>query len=148
MKSTTILAFIKYALAFLFLYTAFSKLMSYDHYMIDLKRSPLLKHYAIIIGILLPATELLVAGLLLLEKTSRSGLFGSLVLMTFFTVYVSYVLIFTTSWPCTCGGIIRELSWPQHLVFNLVFLVLSILGINLQMRYTLKGDAENLKSRP
>ncbi|SEW38878.1 hypothetical protein SAMN05428988_4938 [Chitinophaga sp. YR573] len=149
MKSRIVLASIKYAFFFLFMYASFSKLMAYDYYLYDLKRSPLLSNYATIIAILVPSTELLVAGLLLSDKTSKGGLLGSLALMILFTLYVSYVLFFTSSRPCTCGGIIRNLTWPQHLLFNLFFLILSILGIYLQTRfqhstYIFTGEAENL----
>ena len=148
MKSRITLALIKYVLFFLFLYTGFSKLMAYDYYLYDLKRSPLLSHYAVIIAIVLPAAELLVAGLLLPDKTSKGGLLGSLVLMILFTFYVSFVLFFATSRPCSCGGIIRNLTWPQHLLFNLFFLILSVVGLLLQSKsgsstYVFKGDAEN-----
>ncbi|WP_343689995.1 MauE/DoxX family redox-associated membrane protein [Chitinophaga sp.] len=146
MKSSTTLSGIRYALCFLFLYTSFNKLMAYDYYLYDLKRSPVLGHYATIIAILIPAAELLVAGLLLLEKTIKGGLLGSLALMVVFTLYVSYVVFFAAYKPCSCGGIIRNLTWPQHLVFNLFFVTLSILGLYLQRRsapaYIHTGDAE------
>lgn len=147
MKSNIALSCIRYALCFLFLYTSFNKLMAFDYYLYDLKRSPLLGHYATIISILIPTVELLVAGLLLLEKTIRGGLLGSLGLMVLFTIYVGYVIFFATYRPCSCGGIIRNLTWPQHLVFNIFFLALSILGLFLQRRsiasYFHTGDAEN-----
>lgn len=134
MKSSIVLSFIRYALCFLFLYTSFNKLMAFDYYLYDLKRSPLLGNYAMFIAILIPTVELLVAGLLLLEKTMKGGLLGSLVLMIVFTIYVGYVLLYASYRPCTCGGIIRNLTWPQHLVFNICFLLLSILGLYLQRR--------------
>ncbi|WP_440134074.1 MauE/DoxX family redox-associated membrane protein [Chitinophaga sancti] len=146
MKSSFVLSFIRYALCFLFLYTSFNKLMAFDYYLYDLKRSPLLSNYAIIIAILVPGAELLVAALLLLEKTIRGGLLGSLGLMVLFTIYVGYVLLYAATRPCTCGGIIRNLTWPQHFVFNICFLLLSILGLYLQRRslatYFHTGDAE------
>lgn len=146
MKSSITLSVIRYALCFLFLYTSFNKLMAYDYYLYDLKRSPVLGHYATIIAILIPTAELLVAGLLLLEKTIKGGLLGSLVLMIVFTLYVSYVVFFASYRPCSCGGIIRNLTWPQHLVFNIFFVALSILGLYLQRRstpsYIHTGDAE------
>lgn len=113
--------------------------MAYDFYLYDLKRSPLLGHYAILVAILVPTAELLVAALLLPDKTSKAGLIGSLVLMILFTLYVGYVLAFTTSRPCTCGGIIRQLSWPAHLVFNIAFLLLSVMGIYLQSNITISN---------
>jgi putative oxidoreductase len=129
MKGKPGIALITYALFFLFVYTSLSKLMAYDYYLYDLSRSPLLGKYSTIIATLLPVTELLIAGLLLPDKTRKTGFIAALVLLAIFTAYVSYVLIFTTSRPCTCGGIIRQLSWPGHLLFNILFLILTILGI-------------------
>jgi len=140
MKSSIALSGIKYTFFFLFLYTSFNKLMAYDYYLYDLKRSPVLSNYATIIAILIPTAELLVAGLLLPEKTSKGGLLGSLGLMILFTLYVGYVLFFAASRPCTCGGIIRNLTWPQHLVFNFIFLMLSIVGLYLQRKSKVSTD--------
>jgi putative oxidoreductase len=150
MKSRIALASIKYVFFFLFLYTSFSKLMAYDFYLNDLRRSPLLSHYSTIIAILVPVAELLVAGLLISDKTSKGGLFGSFILMLLFTLYVCYVLYFTTSRPCSCGGIVRQLTWPQHLLFNLFFLILSIIGIYIHAKskqsiHIFTGEAENLE---
>ncbi|MDX1365731.1 MAG: hypothetical protein R3243_16110, partial [Arenibacter latericius] len=50
-------------------------------------------------------------------------------LMILFVGYTVAVLFFAPTLPCSCGGIISLLSWEQHLVFNLVFLLLSIVGI-------------------
>lgn len=140
MKQTTLLSVITYSLFFLFVYTSLSKLMAFDYYLYDLKRSPLLGSYAMTIAIIVPAAELLVAALLLPDQTRKGGLIGSLILMILFTLYVGYVLVFTTSRPCTCGGIIRQLSWPEHLVFNISFLLLAIIGIHLKVKTISRGS--------
>jgi putative oxidoreductase len=131
MKRKTILEIIAFAFFFLFVYTSLSKWYTFDFYIEDLHRSPLLGPFAGPISILIPGSELIVAALLLPDKTRKFGLIGSLVLMTLFTVYVAYVLLLTTERPCTCGGIIRKLTWHQHMVFNIVFLLLAITGILL-----------------
>ena len=136
---------ITYALFFLFVYTSLSKLFAFDYYLYDLKRSPLLGNYAMIIAIIVPAAELLVAALLLPDQTRKQGLTGSLMLMILFTGYVVYVLAFTSSRPCTCGGIIRQLSWPNHLLFNISFLLLAILGIHLENKHKTKGKLKTLR---
>ncbi|SFF08302.1 hypothetical protein SAMN05518672_115119 [Chitinophaga sp. CF118] len=135
MKGATVIETICSAFFLLFVYTSISKLISYDYYLYDLRRSPLLASYATVISITVPCTEIIVAALLIPNKTRKYGLLGSLVLMLVFTVYVAYVLLFTTKRPCTCGGIIRQLSWPDHLIFNISFLLLAITGIILQIRY-------------
>jgi len=132
MIKKTLIGGISYALFFLFVYASASKLMAFDYYLQDLKRSPLLRSYAVPLAIAVPVSELVVAVLLLPNGTRRYGLVGAVILMAFFTVYVVYVLGFTTERPCTCGGIIRELTWPQHLAFNISFLLLAVLGVCMQ----------------
>ncbi|SHN45514.1 MauE/DoxX family redox-associated membrane protein [Chitinophaga sp. CF418] len=134
MNARTLIACFSYALFFLFVYAAMNKLISFNYYLYDLKRSPLLQPYATPIAFVVPIVEILVAVLLLPDKTRQYGLFGSLVLMALFTLYVIYVLGFTKERPCTCGGIIRELTWPQHLLFNIGFLALSALGLHLKRK--------------
>jgi putative oxidoreductase len=126
MKREPLIALITYALFFLFIYTSLNKLMAYDYYLYDLKRSPLLGSYALLISIIVPGLELIIAGLLLINR--NKGMLASSILMIIFTLYVIYVLLFAKEQPCTCGGIIRQLTWPQHLVFNICFLLLAIIG--------------------
>ena len=118
-----------YLLVFLFVYTALSKWFTYDIYLYDLTRSPELGRFALPISILIPGSELLAAVLLIMPSKRKWGFMLSLLLMTMFTLYVAYVLIFAESLPCTCGGIIRDLTWPQHLVFNIFFTFLAALGV-------------------
>ena len=128
-KSDKLVSAISYTLFFLFVYASLNKLLAFDYYLYDLKRSPLLGSYALSVAIAIPITEILVAILLLIDKTRNYGLIGSFILMILFTLYVIYVLGFTTERPCTCGGIIRELSWPQHLLFNIILLALTVLAL-------------------
>ncbi len=57
------------------------------------------------------------------------GLYGALVLMGIFTLYVGYMLIFTSGHFCTCGGILEKLTWPEHLIFNVIFTILAIMAV-------------------
>lgn len=132
MKASYILAGICFALFFLFVYASVSKLIAFDYYLYDLKRSPLLHPYASTLAIAVPLLELMVAALLLPDRTRRHGLAGAVLLMLLFTGYVVYVVSFTGERPCTCGGIIRQLSWPQHLVFNSFFLLIALVGYYLE----------------
>jgi len=134
MSKKILIAGISYALFFLFIYAGCSKLMAYNFYLHDLSRSPLLRDHAKSISILIPLLELIIAVALIPEKTKKHALAASVILMLFFTLYIVYVLGFTTDRPCSCGGIIRNLSWPQHLIFNLIFLLLAVLGFALQIK--------------
>lgn len=143
MKKQVVTEIIAFSFFFLFVYTSLSKLYQYDFYYNDLLRSPLLGPVAYPISILVPGTELIVAVLLLTDRTRKYGLIGSLILMALFTLYVGYVLTLTTERPCTCGGIIRHLSWRNHMIFNLVFLALSVAGLMLEKKRTLIIASKN-----
>jgi putative oxidoreductase len=70
---------------------------------------------------------------LMFERTRLAGFYASLALMIVFTIYTGIILLhFFRYIPCSCGGVIKKLTWKQHLVFNLFFVVLSILGIILK----------------
>jgi hypothetical protein len=49
--------------------------------------------------------------------------------MTVFTLYLGYMLLFTPNRPCVCGGVIKTMSWDQHIVFNCFFILLSLIAI-------------------
>ncbi|WP_442892031.1 hypothetical protein [Chryseobacterium sp. VD8] len=36
--------------------------------------------------------------------------------------------------PCSCGGVIKNLTWPQHLIFNLFFVVITSLAIRVNKK--------------
>ncbi|SFF07132.1 hypothetical protein SAMN05518672_11563 [Chitinophaga sp. CF118] len=134
MKKQIVIEIIAFSFFFLFVYTSLSKLYQYDFYYNDLLRSPLLSSVAYPISILIPGSELIVAVLLIPDRTRKYGFIGSLILMALFTLYVGYVLTLTTDRPCTCGGIIRQLSWRNHLIFNLIFLAMGFAGFILEKR--------------
>lgn len=116
-------------LLILFLYTSISKLTGYERFKIVLSTSPLLKPVAGIIAWLLPVTEIVIAIMLFLPFTRVKGLKASSVLIFIFTLYLVYMVAFTTQLPCNCGGVLQFLTWPQHIFFNLLFILLAIAGI-------------------
>jgi hypothetical protein len=76
-----------------------------------------------------PVTELAAAGLLLIRRTRRIGLFVSLALMVSFTLYLAFMLGTEKHLPCSCGGVMSAMSWGQHLVFNIFFTIVPIIGL-------------------
>jgi hypothetical protein len=54
--------------------------------------------------------------------------------MTAFTLYIGYMVSFAEKLPCSCGGVISKMTWNQHLVFNIFFTLLSLLGVILEKR--------------
>jgi len=51
--------------------------------------------------------------------------------MVMFTAYIFIILNYTSFVPCSCGGVLEKLGWQSHLVFNLFFVFLAVLGIIL-----------------
>lgn len=115
-----------YLLIFLFTYTGVSKIIDHATFEVTLLQSPLAKDYRTIISWGVPGIELFIVVLLLLEKSRRFGLLLSLFLMLIFTCYISYMILFIPSLPCSCGGILKELSWNSHLMLN-SFIIVSII---------------------
>jgi putative oxidoreductase len=114
----------------LFIYTAVSKLVDFDQFKAQMYNQTLPHEVATVLIWTLPGVEILGAMLLAFERTRLIGFYLSSILMFLFTGYISLVLLdFFSRIPCSCGGVIKSLDWKTHLVFNLFFLLLSILGI-------------------
>jgi uncharacterized membrane protein YphA (DoxX/SURF4 family) len=121
MKSNLLTA-ICMLLIILFSYTAISKLIDIKLFAIEMHNQPLPWWFTSLLVYLLPSIEILIVVCLLLENYRFMALIISLVLMLFFTVYTLLILIHLfPRVPCSCGGVIKNLSWKQHLVFNLFF---------------------------
>lgn len=129
----------------LFIYAATSKLLTYELFKAQLVRSPYISGYSnwLVWGI--PSIEYLIAVLLIFPKYLLTGLYMSLGLMTLFTSYIYMVLNFSESIPCSCGGIISSFGWKEHLIFNLFFIILALIGILIlhkrQVNYLKKNTA-------
>lgn len=117
----------------LFVYTGFSKLMEGNTFHNNLINSPFahVKSKAGFISWVIPLLEIIVAILLLFRKTRLKGLYGSLGLMMIFTAYVIGILFFSPYEPCSCGGVIALLSWNQHFIFNIIWVIMAISAIVL-----------------
>ncbi|MDZ4329097.1 MAG: hypothetical protein U0945_00760, partial [Flavobacterium sp.] len=130
LKNNTILA-ICYLYAFLFTYAAISKILDYHDFSIKLGQSPLLSAFAGYVAIGVPVLELIIVLMLIFPRWRISGLFASFCLMIAFTAYIFIILNFSSNIPCSCGGILQDLGWNEHLIFNIVFILLALLGLIL-----------------
>jgi putative oxidoreductase len=124
---------------FLFTYTALSKFLDFASFKNVLHNSPLIGSLSVFIAWALPIAELLVAAGLFFPRTKLIGMWSSLLLMTVFTIYITYMILFTPHLPCSCGGVLRQLSWRQHLWFNLFFTALAVISIGLTKQNTSPG---------
>jgi hypothetical protein len=121
--------FISLLLIFVFAYTGSSKLLDSKAFAAVLHEVPMIGWGAGVIALLLPLTELLIALLLLFERTRLMGLYASLVLLLVFTGYLVYMILAVPHLPCSCGGVISKMGWKGHLVFNGVLIGVTVIGI-------------------
>lgn len=134
MKRSTIVETITVLFMILFLYTGISKLMEYDVFREQLAESPILNPIAPFIAWALPVFEFLLVLLLLVPRWRLKGLYASTALMIAFTLYIIALMTFNDQLPCSCGGILVQLSWGQHIIFNSVFIGLGIIGVVLERK--------------
>jgi len=116
---------------FLFIYTAYSKIMDHSRFLKGLYQAEFIGRFAFYISWLVPFAEILVVILMIVPRTVKWGLSSFLSLMILFTVYILSMLLWANKLPCHCGGVIEKLSWTQHIWFNLAFIVLAIFALRL-----------------
>ncbi len=127
----------------LFMYAAVTKLLDYQKFKVQVGQSPLLTTYASEVALLIPIVEILIAVSLFLLRTPLLGLYASYSLMIMFTAYIITILGFAERVPCACGGILQNMNWVQHLVFNIAFVVLGIVAIVQQTKISRDGEGPN-----
>lgn len=121
-----------FLLIVLFTYTAFSKWLNLHLHLYAMRNQPFSRLVNDFLAYALPVVEMITVVLLVLNSTRLMGLYISLLLMSLFTAYISAVLLnFFGRVPCSCGGVIEQLGWMEHLVFNIIFLLISIAAIRL-----------------
>lgn len=131
MKREQIVFIIAMLLQVLFLYAAVSKVADMEKFRTEIGQSPLLTYFVQPIAIGVPAFEIAIVVLLYFATTRLMGLYLSFFLMTLFTAYVVAIMRFASYVPCSCGGILSEMNWQQHLTFNIVHTVLALVGVLL-----------------
>lgn len=118
----------------LFVYAAFNKILEFDKFQVQLAQSPLLTAYTGWISYAVLVVEVLISVGLAIPRTRVVALYGFLALMVMFTAYIGIILNFSPYVPCACGGIIDNLDWGGHLIFNVSFVLLGIAAIMVSPR--------------
>jgi hypothetical protein len=126
---TIVVEIISVLFIMLFLYASLSKLLDYGKFRVQLGQSPLLTQFAGWMIWAVPALEIVIVGMLAIHKLRSTGLYGSFALMILFTGYIIAITKFSEFIPCSCGGILQNMSWGQHLHFNLGFVILGVVGV-------------------
>src|SRR5690606_29956171 len=115
----------------LFVYAAISKLLDVQKFRIQIGQSPLLTSFGSWLAWFIPSIELLIAVLLTTNRFRLVALYSAFGLMVVFTTYITAILYFSLYVPCSCGGILEQLGWREHLVFNAAFSLLGGSGVML-----------------
>lgn len=114
---------------FLFTYAAVTKLLDYQKFTVQIGQSPLLTDFAGVLAWAVPVGELIIAGMLAVGRLRQFGLYASFTIMVLFTAYIVAILQLDEGIPCSCGGVLESMGWTEHLVFNIFFVVLGLLGV-------------------
>ena len=134
-KKQVMLECISALLILLFLYASVSKFLDFKTFFKEMNNQPLPNSWTPFLVWFIPCSEILISLALIFERTRLLGLYGSLVLMGLFTIYAILILSHVFPYvPCSCGGVIKRLTWRQHLVLNLFFVTLSIIGVIAQRK--------------
>lgn len=137
----------------LFVSTGLDKIWDVSYFQAAMSKSTLLAPFAKPLSYMVPIIEIIIAVLLSIPNLNKNknqqirinkiGLWASFILMSLFTVYTLYTLIaFNKNLPCTCGGVLKNLTWKQHLVFNFFFLSLAARAIYLMRKKKLIKSLE------
>lgn len=113
----------------LFTYAALSKVLEFGEFQIQLAQSPLLSAYAEAVSYGVIGAELITVFLFCFERSKITALYLSTGIMAAFTVYIYLILNFSDFVPCSCGGILEELGWTEHLIFNIACVILGAAGM-------------------
>lgn len=129
MKKNFIVGIVSLLLILLMVYAALAKFNDYYNFRFGLSESPIIAPFAGLLVWAVPVSELLIAGMLAWPATRLAGLYASFVLMSLFTLYIIVMLSFYEDIPCSCGGILEEMSWGVHIGFNGAFVLMSAWAI-------------------
>lgn len=136
-KSYTV-AIISYTSALLFIYAATSKILDFENFQVQLGQSPLISAFAHWLAIAVPSIEIIIAIGLLIQNYRFWSLVAANALMVMFSVYIYLIVNYSAFVPCSCGGILEEMNWDEHLVFNLLITAAMSLAILLIESTSLK----------
>jgi hypothetical protein len=122
-----------YLLISMYVYAAAAKLLTHRIFVLQLKRQPFPDIYSDILVWAIPSAEIIVSLMMISQVCKKWGLYLATALLVLFTAYIIAVkLNFYGVIPCSCAGVFSSFTWTQHLVFNLCFLSVALVGIYLE----------------
>lgn len=135
----------------LWLFVAYNKIAGFEQNMEGMLRQPFPRPLGVFLAYAVPASELTAALLIGYSRTRLIGLGLSALLMMAFTAYVGLAIlhVWSDKLPCNCGLII-QIGWKKHFVFNVFLLLISSWAFLLQWwisKSKLHIDNGNIKDR-
>lgn len=126
---------------FLFLFSAYEKIAEHEIFMTGLANVQVLSKFAIPISWIVPFLEIVISIMLIIPQTQTKGLIAFIGLMGLFTVYIASMWLWASKLPCHCNLIIDQLTWGEHIWFNLAFTGLAVVALlfHSSHRNTLKS---------
>lgn len=148
-RNQIIIEVIVFLFVVLFLYAAGSKLTEYNKFIGQMGKSPILTNFAPTLAWAVPTVEIVICLMLMIPRFRLLGLYSAFTLMVLFTLYIAGILSFSKELPCACGGVLNSMGWAQHLVFNIVFVILGGVAIMLQLKINqANGNTESFSNQP
>lgn len=151
MKKTALTEICIALLILLFAYTAASKFIDYNTFVLQMQRAPLpaMKMVAPILGWLMPTIEMVIVIGLLITRFQLKALYASVILLALFEIYITGMLLSGQHLPCTCGGVVSRMTWKQHVVFNALFIFIGLMAIiqtkKISLSVSPKTEKGNIK---
>jgi hypothetical protein len=115
----------------LFVYAALSKLEDFEKFQVEVGKSPLLNVFTGVVTLTIPFIEIVISVLLAIRRFQYLALYAAFTMMVIFSAYIVAILNFSSYIPCSCGGVLQNMTWNEHLIFNFGFFGLNILAILL-----------------
>lgn len=131
-KRSVVVEVICFLFIVLFVYAAVSKLLDHQKFSIELSKSPLLTNFSSLVAWIIPSIEILISIALSIRSLRLIALYAAFSLMVMFTAYLIAILQFSFYVPCTCGGVLQQMNWDTHIIFNCVFIALALTAIFLE----------------
>ncbi|MEO3404963.1 MauE/DoxX family redox-associated membrane protein [Mucilaginibacter sp. CAU 1740] len=130
MKKELLYELITGTFVLLFLYTGLSKILDFKNFEVSMWFQHMPRWITLPMIYLLPASEIIVAILLISGKSRIAGLYLFLLMMAGFSLYVGTAMLHLfPKAPCACGGVIKSLGWGPHFILNLLFTGLASLAL-------------------
>lgn len=123
-------------------YAAIVKGINIKLFQSQMLQSPLLPESLVpFLSYFVPIIEIIVALLLTIERTRLWGLLLAYGIMLTFSGYlIILVTIYKNNMPCACGGILGQMGYLPHIIFNIALTIFLLIAI-----CTYKGSSIELK---